>query len=374
MKIYIVGGAVRDKLLGLECNDKDYVVVGSSKEEMINLGFDQVGDFFPVFLHPETREEFALARTERKSGVGHTAFDVDASSEVTLTEDLARRDLTINAIATDTDGTIIDPFNGVGDLNEKILRHVSSAFTEDPLRVVRLARFASRFPDFVIADETRKLAVDMVKSGELNNLSDERFWAELLKTFNNSTDDFIFFKTLFEFGCFTHVKFFNSIWGNIDNFTLSSLFKRVLDNSKWIGSKPRLSLFTALTTIAPKSDRFAKVDSDMSKLAECVDDYKRLSGTSAEEIYTLAKRVGAYSNVSSFNLAPSFYLMFTTAIGVLNISGKMNKINQQIFADILNLPIVNQETFPDIVGKALGESIKVKRIADIQTLLDLEKS
>jgi len=180
MKIYQVGGAVRDKLLGKSCKDKDWVVVGATPEAMLAQGFTQVGKDFPVFLHPETHEEYALARTERKIGSGYTGFQVHSSSEVTLEEDLCRRDLTINAIAEDKDGQLIDPFQGKADLEAGILRHVSPAFIEDPVRILRIARFAARF-DFAIADETMDLMCDMVIQGEVDALVVERVWQETVK-------------------------------------------------------------------------------------------------------------------------------------------------------------------------------------------------
>jgi len=180
MKVYQVGGAIRDKLLGLPVTDRDWVVVGSTPAQMEALGYRPVGKDFPVFLHPETHEEYALARTERKSGTGYKGFVFNTSPEVTLEEDLARRDLTINAIAEDESGNIIDPFNGRSDLQAGILRHVSPAFAEDPLRVLRVARFAARF-DFEIATETLELMTQLSDSGELETLVPERIWTELEK-------------------------------------------------------------------------------------------------------------------------------------------------------------------------------------------------
>jgi len=180
VKVYAVGGSVRDQLLGLDVHDQDYVVVGSTPEEMEQLGFKPVGRDFPVFLHPETREEYALARTERKSGHGYRGFVVHAAPDVTLEQDLERRDLTINAIARDDDGNIIDPFNGVADLRMGILRHVGPAFVEDPVRVLRTARFAARF-GFEIANQTRALMQQMVADGEVDHLVAERVWQELAK-------------------------------------------------------------------------------------------------------------------------------------------------------------------------------------------------
>jgi tRNA nucleotidyltransferase (CCA-adding enzyme) len=183
MQIYLVGGAVRDKLLNLPVTEKDWVVVGSSPEQMLKLGYKPVGKDFPVFLHPKTHEEYALARTERKSGKRHGDFVFNSSPEVSLEQDLMRRDLTINAMAEDASGHIIDPYHGQADLSNKILRHVSEAFKEDPLRVLRVARFMARYvkSGFKIAPETLKLMQEMVAQGELEHLSEERIWQETYK-------------------------------------------------------------------------------------------------------------------------------------------------------------------------------------------------
>lgn len=180
MNCYRVGGAVRDTLLGYPHHETDWVVVGSTAEAMINEGFTQVGRDFPVFLHPESKEEYALARTERKSGPGHHGFVVHADPSVTLEEDLERRDLTINAMAMDEEGVVTDPFGGQADLNAKILRHVSPHFIEDPLRVLRVARFAARYHHlgFRVAEETLSLMTEIVAAGELPHLSAERVWVE----------------------------------------------------------------------------------------------------------------------------------------------------------------------------------------------------
>ena len=179
MKTYLVGGAVRDELMGLPAGDRDWVVVGATPEQMRAQGYRQVGREFPVFLHPVTGEEYALARTERKAGKGHLGFVVHAAPTVTLEEDLARRDLTINAIARDADGRLIDPFGGLADLEMRVLRHVTAAFREDPLRVLRLARFAARFPHFTVANETLALCRCMVEGDELETLTPERIWQEI---------------------------------------------------------------------------------------------------------------------------------------------------------------------------------------------------
>ena len=181
MKTYIVGGAVRDRLLGLAVADRDYVVVGATPDEMVALGYQPVGKDFPVFLHPQTHAEYALARTERKSGHGYKGFKVYATPEVTLEEDLLRRDLTINAIAEDETGALIDPYGGQRDLAAKIFRHVSAAFAEDPVRILRVARFAARFTYFDVAAETNALMQQMVDSGEVDALVPERVWQEIAR-------------------------------------------------------------------------------------------------------------------------------------------------------------------------------------------------
>ncbi len=195
MKVYLVGGAVRDSLLGINAKDKDWVVVGGTPEEMLQEGFKQVGKDFPVFLHPRTKEEYALARTEKKSGKGYAGFTTQFSSDVTLEEDLARRDLTINAIAQDEFGEILDPFDGLGDIRNKILRHVTPAFAEDPLRVLRVARFKARFHQagFVVAPETNTLMTNIVDEGELPYLTPERVWVETQRALLESSPEQYFY-------------------------------------------------------------------------------------------------------------------------------------------------------------------------------------
>jgi tRNA nucleotidyltransferase (CCA-adding enzyme) len=181
METYLVGGAVRDELLGLPVHERDWVVVGASPEQLLALGYQQVGRDFPVFLHPRTREEYALARTERKRGHGYTGFDVHCDPSVTLEQDLRRRDLTVNAMARDGEGRLVDPWGGRRDLEQRLLRHVSDAFVEDPLRVLRTARFAARFAHlgFTVATETLALMADIARGGELAYLPAERIWMEL---------------------------------------------------------------------------------------------------------------------------------------------------------------------------------------------------
>lgn len=199
--IYLVGGAVRDKILGHPYHEHDWVVVGATPEMMLKEGYLQVGKDFPVFLHPESKEEYALARAERKVAAGYHGFEVDASPTITLEEDLLRRDLTINAIAEDQNGTIIDPFKGVEDIEARTLRHVSDAFIEDPVRVLRLARFYARYApyNFIIAEETKSLCRQMAKNGELDALVPERIFLELQKALSEKMPH-LFFTALRELG------------------------------------------------------------------------------------------------------------------------------------------------------------------------------
>jgi len=217
MQTYLVGGAVRDQLLGRHVKERDWVVVGATERDMRGRGFRQVGRDFPVYLHPETGEEYALARTERKQGRGHKGFDWQVGSEVTLEDDLRRRDLTINAMARNSDNGLIDPYGGCNDLASKILRHVSDAFSEDPLRVFRVARFAATFPEFAVEKETAELMRTMVK--ELADLPAERIWMEWAKA-ADQTAPWRFFATLQEVGA-------RQPWfDDIDLEALTELFRR----------------------------------------------------------------------------------------------------------------------------------------------------
>ncbi|MCK3657363.1 multifunctional CCA tRNA nucleotidyl transferase/2'3'-cyclic phosphodiesterase/2'nucleotidase/phosphatase [Pasteurellaceae bacterium Pebbles2] len=201
MQIYLVGGAVRDHLLGLNVQDRDWLVVGATPEQLLAQGYQQVGNDFPVFLHPKTKEEYALARTERKSGSGYNGFICDFSPDISLEQDLLRRDLTINAIAQDQQGQFHDPYHGIDDLNHRTLRHISPAFAEDPLRVLRVARFAARFHSlgFSIATETLALMKQLTQQGELAHLTAERVWLETEKALNEKNPE-IYFYTLHQVG------------------------------------------------------------------------------------------------------------------------------------------------------------------------------
>jgi len=206
MEIFLVGGAVRDKLLGRPVAEKDWVVVGATPQAMIDLGYQPVGKDFPVFLHPQTKEEYALARTERKTAPGYTGFQFYAAEDVTLEQDLTRRDLTINAMAENANGELIDPFGGAADLHKRVLRHVSPAFAEDPVRILRIARFAARYHHlgFAVAEETLELMRTMVASGEVDHLVAERVWKEMSRALTE-TDPQVFFTTLRDCGALARI-------------------------------------------------------------------------------------------------------------------------------------------------------------------------
>lgn len=296
-KIYLVGGSVRDRLLHLPIIDRDWVVVGATPDELLALGFQQVGKDFPVFLHPTTKEEYALARTERKSGQGYRGFICDFSQDITLEQDLIRRDLTINAIAMDEDGNIVDPYHGIEDLKLKLLRHVSPAFREDPLRVLRVARFAARYHHlgFTIASETKKLMKEMVSAGEINTLTAERVWKETEKALA-SADPQVYFQVLEQCGA------------------LSLLFPALLLSNTIIDALKKSTLLTDDVTI-----RFAvlcgefpskaeleklclriKAPNEYSKLAIMVQQYHRdvekVTQLTAAQLIGLFNRIDVWRN------------------------------------------------------------------------------
>ncbi|MAD58189.1 MAG: multifunctional CCA addition/repair protein [Porticoccus sp.] len=255
MKIYKVGGAVRDKLLNYPFTDEDWVVVGAKSKELIDQGFTQVGSEFPVFLHPKSKDEYSLARTERKSGLGYKGFEFFTDSDVTLEADLSRRDITINAMAENTNGEVIDPYGGKNDLSKKILRHVSEAFIEDPLRVLRVARFAARYHHlgFKIADETMLLMTLISDSGELKYLSAERVWTETEKALKEGSPS-IFIKVLYE------CKALSKLFPEIDRlFSLS-----IPDSDTNVGDRTLSSLDYAAKLDPDASVRFAVLVSDIN--------------------------------------------------------------------------------------------------------------
>lgn len=348
MKIYLVGGAVRDELLGLPIKEKDWVVVGATPSDMLKKRFRQVGKDFPVFLHPETNEEYALARKERKIGRGYTGFDFDVSENVTLEEDLKRRDFTINAIAKTERGEMIDPYHGQNDLKEKILRHVSPAFSEDPVRILRAARFLARFAQvgFSIADETMTLMRKMVASGEVDALVSERVWKEWERTLLEKNPE-KFFEVLSECGA------------------LSILFPEKVDvlsliKAAQISSDPEIRFAVLFHDYSPpvfqtlcERYRIPNAYRELSVLIiKYVIDYKKCFEKNPDTIFQLFQSVDAFRREERFK-------KFLLAAEI--ISGAA-------LSDLL-LPcfdaakkISAKEVMQDqLTGKQMGEAINQKR-------------
>lgn len=300
MKIYLVGGAVRDQLLNLPVKERDYVVVGATVADMLSQGYRQVGKDFPVFLHHKTKEEYALARTERKTGRGYTGFSFDASPQVTLEEDLKRRDITINAIAQDLDTKrLIDPYGGKADLDKKILRHVSSAFVEDPVRILRVARFAARFAElgFTVAPETIELMKAMVQEGEVDALVAERVWKELERALAEKHPE-KFFEVLKE--CGADAVLFDQ---QKDAFNLKALIRSVeLSPESSVRFAALLQNQTEMQ-IKTLCDRY-RIPTDYRELALLVarfcSQYQHATQLSAEELLNLLQSVDAFRRKDRF--------------------------------------------------------------------------
>jgi tRNA nucleotidyltransferase (CCA-adding enzyme) len=384
MKVYEVGGAVRDSLLGLPVTEKDYVVVGATPDAMLALGYRQVGRDFPVFLHPKTGAEYALARTERKTGSGHTAFAVDASTEVTLEDDLLRRDLTINAIARDADGEIIDPYDGRADIEQRLLRHVSPAFAEDPLRVLRVARFAARFRGlgFSIAAPTLELMRAITASGELETLSAERIWRETEKALE-SDQPRVFFEVLRDCGALA------VIFPEIDR-----LFG-VPQPARWhpeidTGLHTLMALEQAAKSSPDPVVRFAVLVHDLGKGTTPAENLPRHIGhekRSVELIGILAARLrvpkrylGLARSVARFHgvaqraaeLRPGKMLELLTEIGALRDASLLDNFIAACEADLRGRTGLEQAPYPqaELLRRALDAASSVKAGAVTDRSLD----
>lgn len=394
MKVYLVGGAVRDKLLGRAVTDNDFVVVGSTAEQMIAAGFEQVGADFPVFLHPTSKQEYALARTERKSGQGYKGFTVYASPNITLQEDLLRRDLTINAMAvqvtglndaTPLSGEVIDPYNGQADLANKQLRHVSAAFSEDPLRVLRVARFYSRFAHlgFNIANETLELMQQIASSGELNQLTQERIWQESSRaTLQNSPQ--LYWQTLHQVKALKSlVPMLDVAWQNVD--TKRTISQALLNSAKLQLTMPQrwavlMSSFQChddsntthatihasnqpwLTEIdevhkllkVPKAEqKMAKMYAQLAGGLTCVDSL------SANQLIDLVQNSGAHKTPMNLEAL----IQIATVFGV-NVNRQ--KINQAIDS-FKAVSIKDIDT--SLQGKAIGHALTQARVNKLQGVL-----
>lgn len=374
-EIFLVGGAIRDRLLGRTGSDRDYVVVGSTPEAMRAAGFKQVGQEFPVFLHPETGDEYALARTERKQGKGYRGFVCDFKPTVTLKEDLQRRDLTVNAIAEDAEGHLIDPFNGLDDLKNRKLRHVSPAFVEDPLRVLRLARFQAELFDyqFHIVEETVVLGRQISASGELSALTVERVALETIKALETFHPEEYFYTLAKLHALDLLFPELSPSWQSIDLHqqpgikTLQRAVELNLNTQqRWaafihdqsqetiIKLSERLKLSKALTQLSLK----------VNQLGPAIIDVPH---SSAEEIESLLRQLNAYRNPNTLKQAAAVMAAIEDNKNLEHYAPLTILVNALEAA----LNINNQELIKeDLSGKALGEAIKTARIEAIQAIIN----
>ena len=378
MQIYLVGGAIRDRLLGLPAPfERDWVVVGSTPEEMQSKGFIKVGKSFPVYIDPKTSEEFALARTEKKSGHGYHGFNFNADPEISLEDDLMRRDLTINAIAEDENGNLIDPFNGIEDLNNRILRHVSDAFRDDPLRVLRIARFMAKLSSygFIVADDTKGLINDIVSSGELDYLVPERIWLETEKALN--TDSFcLYFDTLNEFNALEHI-YPSLYYAPEENYSLNYKFIDFFKGSEVLPEMRLASIFCALDNtvqidIIKNFDRIQNefrfpnsfklfirtVMKTFQILTKPMDTFK------SSDLYQLLEITDAFRNSENF----SKIIYFHNFIDDLDMKKKTDLLNKAFKAskDIG----YEEESFKGLRGDKIKEKIDKLRIEKINSIMN----
>lgn len=360
MEIYLVGGAVRDSLLGLPITERDWVVVGATPAEMLKLGFQPVGKDFPVFLHPQTHEEYALARTERKTGKGYKGFAFYSASDVTLIEDLQRRDLTINAIAQAEDGTLIDPYHGQLDLKRKLLRHVSPAFQEDPVRILRTARFAARFTDFDIHPSTYELMEKMVREGEVDALVAERVWQEFRRALE-SVQPWRFLEILER--CQALVILFPQI-------KLTPELKTLFENAiKTISSPPiRFAVLTHNLTQTEIQDlinryRIPREYADLALLtAKWRHVYAEIFNLSAAQIYELLKSVDARRR-------PERFENFISACAACTPHHPLSNLFLQ--SCVKQIQIMDIQ---DLIGKNLKGEELAKQLAERQiNIIETEK-
>jgi tRNA nucleotidyltransferase (CCA-adding enzyme) len=381
MEIYLVGGAVRDKLLGLPVHEHDWVVVGASPEHMLDLGYTPVGKDFPVFLHPETKEEYALARTERKTAPGYKGFAFNTAHDVTLEEDLKRRDLTINAMAETPDGELIDPYGGKSDLDEGRLRHVSPAFAEDPVRVLRVARFAARFGKwgFSVAHGTNKLMRDMVAKGEVDHLVPERVWAELAKALKADTPE-KFFTVLH--GCHALGTLFPEIERDYDETTAVHSDSSLPANLKTLrqcaehtddpqirfaalllGSGKQLSMDKRLSNAKALCGRY-RAPNDFQQLATiAIRSAETISSNTAQDLLGVMETAGAFRDQTRWQQLLTLY----EATGHIDTSAAKSLQAAQQAAASINAASLEDST---LQGPEIGEAIRAKRCEVIEQALD----
>lgn len=366
MKTYLVGGAVRDKLLGLPVKERDWVVVGSTPKDMLKAGYKPVGKDFPVFLHPETKEEYALARTERKAGHGYTGFEFYADPNVTLEQDLQRRDLTINAMAEDENGNIIDPYQGQEDLHKGLLRHVSEAFTEDPLRVLRIARFNARFAGqgFHVAPETESLLKIVVKSGELLHLVPERIWAETQKALSENYPC-EYFSVLHQCGAL------EVICPEFKNIFTDDIMQ-TLQHAVLLSDKITVRFASLCQFITPEATeklcQHLKTDNDTKKLSLAVSRwhtiYRLAQKNSAEKILELFNALDVWRNPPLFD---DFLLACQANINI----PQAKEINRFWYHALNQIQDIDTARLAkQYQGKELGDAIAEKRLQQLLSLLN----
>lgn len=363
-KTYLVGGAVRDIFMkrGGEIKDRDFVVVGATPEHLLSQGYEHVGKDFPVFLHPVTRDEYALARVERKIGEGYHGFACDVSG-VSIEDDLKRRDLTMNAIAIDEDtGNVVDPFGGIQDIADRLIRHTSEAFSEDPLRVIRLARFAARFFDsgFSVAQETKELAKAMVHSGSLNSISNERFWLELEKAFSDHRPA-EFIKSLAEFGVFQNVKYFAEMFGSPDAAHVENMAMAASAAKSAAGdAEAALCIFIALTAVQNSVLKHSRA----MKLFEAEAIRTATDFTSAASLNSMLTKIRAWGQVHTTIVD---FMLMLKALEKMNVTGSDS--TNIVLASLQAGRKITADMFPELQGPALGKAMIAAREEAIALVL-----
>jgi len=357
MDIYLVGGAVRDRLLDLPVRERDWVVVGSSEDALLKQGYVRVGKDFPVFLHPHTKEEYALARTERKTAAGYKGFECDTNNEVTLEQDLARRDLTMNAIAEDLNGNLIDPFGGAEDIKKGIFKHVSQAFEEDPLRILRVARFSARFPQFVLDPDTFDLMRMMVSRGDLAELAAERIYVEIDKALKSETP-VKFFRVLDDLSAGSR------LWPEL-NESAFTLFEQVASLSD--DREERIAaLFWYLDKIILKKIsarlKLPKQLTDLALLREYFETWMQSDKLDASEIVSWLYGIDAFRRTDRFKKINHFFDLISkiTSQGVHG-----NCSNNWISYYELTTSISAKSFIPKYQGKELGQALRRAQIEKI---------
>ena len=371
IKTYLVGGAVRDELLGLPIKDRDWVVAGATPKDMIKQGFRPIGQDFPVFLHPDTKEEYALARTEKKSGHGYAGFTFYTSPEISVEEDLQRRDLTINAIARDEQGNLVDPYHGQQDLNNKILRHVSSAFREDPLRILRVARFAARLAPlgFEIAPETQQLMREMVEEGEAEWLVAERVWQETSRALNEN-DPARYFLELSNVGALAVVMpeiAFNNDYADRDSIPLMALA-----DAAWQSAETEIRFACAVSSNT--SENFENIQ-NLCKRMKLPRQFKEVAELTArlqsywqhDSLPSPEQRLNILQKADAFRRPERFSLIIKSCSYISKAAGHKSVLKKQLSTDLVRC---RQVAVQDLVakgfkGKELADAIYAERLRAI---------